>query len=53
MSRVTSVQLGTSYKFRFVNRNEQLNWQDHCYNLMLSGPSGTGKAYISAGLGYV
>lgn len=30
----------------------ELNWLDHCYNLMLSGPSGTGKTYISAGLGY-
>ncbi len=30
----------------------ELNWIDQCYNLMLSGPSGTGKTYISAGLGY-
>ena len=30
----------------------ELNWLDQCYNLMLSGPSGTGKTYISAGLGY-
>lgn len=30
----------------------ELNWIDQCYNLMLSGPSGTGKTYISSGLGY-
>ncbi|MPL99412.1 IS21 family transposase ISBf1 [bioreactor metagenome] len=30
----------------------ELNWLDQCYNLMLNGPSGTGKTYISAGLGY-
>jgi len=30
----------------------ELNWLDQCYNLMLSGPSGTGKTYVSAGLGY-
>jgi len=35
-----------------LHQLRELNWLDHCYNLMLSGPSGTGKTYISAGLGY-
>jgi DNA replication protein DnaC len=30
----------------------ELNWIEQSYNVMLSGPSGTGKTYISAGLGY-
>lgn len=35
-----------------LNQLRELNWIDQCYNVMLSGPSGTGKSYISAGLGY-
>ena len=35
-----------------LNQLRELNWLDQCYNVMLSGPSGTGKSYISAGLGY-
>lgn len=30
----------------------ELNWLDQCYNIMFSGPSGTGKTFISAGLCY-
>ncbi len=29
----------------------ELNWLDQCYNIMLSGPTGTGKTYLAAGLG--
>ena len=29
----------------------ELNWLDQCYNIMLSGPAGTGKTYLAAGLG--
>ncbi|MBE0655254.1 MAG: ATP-binding protein, partial [Bacteroidales bacterium] len=35
-----------------LNQLSELNWLDQCYNIMLSGPSGTGKTYISAGLCY-
>ena len=35
-----------------LNQVRELNWLDQCYNIMLSGPSGTGKTFISAGLGY-
>jgi len=35
-----------------LNQLRELNWLDQCYNIMLTGPSGTGKTYISAGLGY-
>ncbi len=41
------------YDYSFVSglaptqlSNYELNWLDQCYNLMLSGPSGTGKTYI-------
>jgi DNA replication protein DnaC len=34
-----------------LNQLRELNWLDQCYNIMLSGPSGTGKTFISAGLG--
>ena len=33
-----------------LNQLRELNWLDQCYNIMLSGPSGTGKTYIAAGL---
>ncbi len=35
-----------------LNQLRELNWLDQCYNIMFSGPSGTGKTYISAGLCY-
>jgi DNA replication protein DnaC len=35
-----------------VNQLRELTWLDQCYNIMLSGPSGTGKTFISAGLCY-
>lgn len=35
-----------------INQLRELNWLDQCYNIMLSGPSGTGKTFISAGLCY-
>lgn len=35
-----------------LNQLRELNWLDQCYNLMFSGPSGTGKSFIAAGLGY-
>jgi DNA replication protein DnaC len=49
-----------SYDFTFasglsatqLNQLRELNWLDQCYNIMLSGPSGTGKTFISAGLCY-
>lgn len=33
-----------------LNQLRELNWLDQCYNIMFSGPSGTGKTFISAGL---
>ena len=35
-----------------LNQLRELNWLDQCYNLMFSGPSGTGKTFIAAGLGF-
>jgi len=35
-----------------LNQLRELNWLDQCYNIMLSGPSGTGKTFISSGLCY-
>jgi DNA replication protein DnaC len=35
-----------------LNQLRELNWLDQCYNIMFSGPSGTGKTFISAGLCY-
>ena len=35
-----------------LNQLRELNWLDQCYNIMLTGPSGTGKTYLSAGLGF-
>jgi len=35
-----------------LNQLRELNWLDQCYNVMLSGPSGVGKSYVSAGLGF-
>jgi DNA replication protein DnaC len=36
-----------------LNHLRELNWLDQCYNIMFSGPSGTGKTFISAGLCFV
>jgi DNA replication protein DnaC len=49
-----------NYDFKFasglsatqLNQLRELNWLDQCYNIMFSGPSGTGKTFISAGLCY-
>jgi len=35
-----------------LNQLRELNWLDQCFNIMLSGPSGTGKTFLSAGLGF-
>lgn len=48
------------YDFNYsvgINKQEmkelrQLNWLDQAYNLILMGPSGTGKTFIAAGLVY-
>lgn len=48
------------YDFKYsagINQQEmkelrQLNWLDQAYNLILMGPSGTGKTFIAAGLVY-
>jgi DNA replication protein DnaC len=34
-----------------IKQLRELNWLDQCYNIMLSGPAGTGKTYLAAGLG--
>lgn len=33
-----------------LNQLRELNWLDQIYNIMLMGPSGTGKTFIAAGL---
>lgn len=33
-----------------LNQLRELNWLDQIYNLMLMGPSGTGKTFIASGL---
>ena len=33
-----------------INQLRELQWIDQLYNLMLMGPSGTGKTYLAAGL---
>jgi len=33
-----------------LNQLRELNWLDQLYNVVLMGPSGTGKTYIAAGL---
>jgi DNA replication protein DnaC len=33
-----------------LNQLRELNWLDQIYNIMLMGPSGTGKTYLAAGL---
>lgn len=46
------------YDFNFVsgiserelNELRQLAWMDQAYNIVLMGPSGTGKTYIASGL---
>ena len=48
------------YDYNFVNglserqlkELRQLNWLEQAYNVILMGPSGTGKTYIAAGLIY-
>lgn len=48
----------STYDFKFnngvqksrLNQLRELNWMDQLYNLMLLGPSGTGKTFIAAGL---
>ncbi|MPM48480.1 IS21 family transposase ISBf1 [bioreactor metagenome] len=35
-----------------LNQLRQLNWLENCYNILLNGPSGTGKTFLSAGLAY-
>lgn len=33
-----------------LNQLQELHWMDQIYNIILMGPSGTGKTFISAGL---
>lgn len=33
-----------------LNQLRELNWMDQLYNIMLMGPSGTGKTFLAAGL---
>jgi DNA replication protein DnaC len=33
-----------------INQLRELNWVDQIYNIMLMGPSGTGKTFMAAGL---
>lgn len=33
-----------------INQLRELNWLDQIYNIMLMGPSGTGKTFIASGL---
>jgi DNA replication protein DnaC len=33
-----------------LNQLRELNWLDQGYNIMLMGPSGTGKTFIAGGL---
>lgn len=33
-----------------MNQLKELNWLDQVYNIILMGPSGTGKTYLAAGL---
>jgi len=48
------------YDFAFCNgistsqmaQLRELNWLDQAYNIILTGPSGTGKSFIAAGLCY-
>ncbi len=35
-----------------LSQLRELNWLEQCYNIMLTGPSGTGKTFISCGLSY-
>jgi len=43
---------GSAMSATQLKQLRELNWIDQCYNIMLSGPTGTGKTYIAAGLGY-
>ena len=42
----------TGMSERQLNELRQLAWLDSAYNLILIGPSGTGKTYIASGLIY-
>lgn len=49
-----------TYDFQFssgisptqLNQLRELNWLENCYNILLNGPSGTGKTFLSSGLAY-
>ncbi len=59
-SRIPAKHDLDEYDFNFVsgisqrelNELRQLAWLDQAYNIVLMGPSGTGKTYIAAGLIY-
>lgn len=60
MSRIPPKHDLDEYDFNFVSgiserqmkELRQLAWLDQAYNLILMGPSGTGKTYVAAGLIY-
>ncbi len=60
MSRIPPKHNLDEYDYNFVsgiserelNELRQLAWLDQAYNIVLMGPSGTGKTYIAAGLIY-
>jgi DNA replication protein DnaC len=60
MSRIPSRHDLDEYDFSFVSgiaqremkELRQLAWLDQAYNIVLMGPSGTGKTYIASGLIY-
>lgn len=60
MSRIPARHDLDEYDFNFVsgisgrqlNELRQLAWLEQAYNIILMGPSGTGKTYIAAGLIY-
>ena len=60
MSRIPTRHDLDEYDFNFVsgiserqlNELRQLAWLEQAYNIVLMGPSGTGKTYIAAGLIY-
>jgi DNA replication protein DnaC len=60
MSRIPLKHNLDDYDFNFVsgisqremNELRQLAWMEQAYNIVLMGPSGTGKTYLAAGLVY-